>query len=233
MDVLVIDIGASHVKLLASGQTEPRHFDSGSNLIPDTLVARVKTLTADWHYDALSIGYPGETGPESPTAEPAKLGDGWVGYDFATAFDRPVRMVNDAALQALGGYAGDRMLFLGLGTGLGSALIAERVIVSLELGSLKYSRDEILADRLGKEGFLRHGKEAWMESLTEACAFLLRAFAADYIVLGGGNAVHVDPLPKGSRRGDNDDAFTGGFRLWEEWVEPHDRPSSDTWRVLR
>jgi polyphosphate glucokinase len=233
LNVLVIDIGGSHVKMLASGQSEPRQFDSGEDLTPDAFVTEVERLTADWSYDALSIGYPGETGPDCPTAAAPKLGGGWVGYDFSAAFGRPVRMVNDAALQALGGYEGGRMLFLGLGTGLGSTLIVEHVIVPLELGCLPYQTGETFADRLGKEGLERHGHDAWMKALKKITSTLRHALMTDYIVLGGGNSTRVDPLPEGTRRGGNDDAFTGGFRLWEEWVEPHDHPSAETWRVVR
>ena len=201
-------------------------------MTPDQLVARVKELTADWEYDVVAIGYPGEAGTASPTGIAWKLGGGWVGYDFEAAFDRPVRMVNDAVLQALGGYQGGRMLFLGLGTGLGSALVAEHVIVPLELGCLIYREGDTLADRLGKEGLERHGTRAWMAALHETVGVLRRAMIADYVVLGGGNAAQVDPLPEGARRGGNDDAFEGGFRLWEDWIEPHDREPEKIWRVV-
>jgi polyphosphate glucokinase len=218
--------------LLATGQSEPRRFDSGEEFTPDRLIGGVKELTTDWEYDVVAIGYPGPTGAVSPTGEAWKLGGGWVGYDFEAAFNRPVRMVNDAVLQALGGYQGGRMLFLGLGTGLGSALVAEHVIVPLELGCLTYRDGGTLADRLGKEGLERHGKRDWMHVLVETVAVLRRAMIADYVVLGGGNAAQVDPLPEGARRGGNDDAFEGGFRLWEEWIEPHDREPAQTWRVV-
>jgi polyphosphate glucokinase len=220
------------VKLLVSGSTEPRRFESGKQLTPDELVRQVKDLTRDWHYHAISIGYPGSTGPNGPTGEAGNLGTGWVGYDFAAAFDRPVRIVNDAAMQALGGYSGGRMLFLGLGTGLGSALIADRVIISLELGCLGYGPSETMADRLGKDGLARYGRASWIRAVREVSLVLQRAFAADYIVLGGGNAPLVEPLPPGASRGDNEDAFAGGFRLWEEDVEHHDRPPSNVWRVV-
>ena len=210
----------------------PRLFDSGPDLTPDQLVGRVRDLTADWEYEAVAIGYPGPANAQSPAGEPGNLGSGWVGYDFATAFGRPVRMVNDAVLQALGGYEGGRMLFLGLGTGLGSALVAEHVIVPLELGCLVYADGATFAERLGKEGLDRYGKDEWMRVLNDAITVLRLALVADYIVLGGGNAAQIDPLPDGTRRGGNDDAFEGGFRLWEELIEPHDRPPARTWRVV-
>lgn len=233
MNVLVIDVGGSHVKLLATGQAGPRRFDSGTHLTPEALVERVKGLTADWRYDVVSLGYPGTVDPDGPTDEPGNLADGWVGFDFGAAFGRPVRVVNDAAMQALGAYDGGRMLFLGLGTGLGSALVADRVVIPLELGCLPYTDGETIADRLGKKGLKRHGADAWLRTVGEVVKALRRAFQADYVVLGGGNAEKVDPLPEGARRGGNEDAFAGGFRLWEERVEPHDNEPSDAWRVVR
>jgi polyphosphate glucokinase len=233
MDVLVIDIGASRVKMLASSEHEPRRFASGDDLTPQLLVERVKTTTADWKYDVLSIGFPGVVDANGPRAEPGNLGPGWERFDFSKAFDKPVRVLNDAAMQALGGYDGGRMLFLGLGTGLGSALVTEHVVVPLELGSLRYDTSETLFDRLGAAGFDRHGQTAWLSAVTEVTTMLREAFAADYILLGGGNASRVVPLPRGARCGGNEDAFTGGFRLWEEIVEPHDRRSSSAWRVVR
>ncbi|HET7219565.1 MAG TPA: hypothetical protein VFJ02_16025, partial [Vicinamibacterales bacterium] len=178
-------------------------------------------------------GYPGEVDARGPRREPGNLGDGWVGYDFGKAFGKPVRILNDAVLQALGGYDGGRMLFLGLGTGVGSALVTEHVVVPLELGCLPYCPDETLFDRIGSGGRAKYGHTAWAESVSMVTAMLKKAFAADYVLLGGGNAKHVDPLPQGARRGGNADAFTGGFRLWEEVVEPHDRRSSSVWRVVR
>ena len=233
MDVLVIDVGGTHVKMLASGSDESRRFDSGPELTPAALVERVKKAVHDWKFDVISLGYPGVVGPEGPAEEPGNLGDGWVGFDFEAAFGTPVRLVNDAVMQALGGYKGGRMLFLGLGTGLGSALVSEHVVVPLELGNLPYGAGESLADRLGRQGRKTYGHEEWLGTLTRASVALLKAFAVDYIVLGGGNAEKVDPLPPDTRRGGNDDAFSGGFRLWEEMVEPHDREPPRVWRVVR
>jgi polyphosphate glucokinase len=232
--VLVIDIGGSHVKLLATG-VEPedaRSFDSGKHLTPDELVARSKALVSDWDYDVVSIGYPGRVGPDGPIAEPGNLSDGWVGFDYPKAFEHPVRVVNDAAMQALGGYEGGRMLFLGLGTGVGSALIANHVIVPLELGSLRLRGDDDLFNRIGKKGLERDGEKAWAEAVLDTAQHLRDAFLADYVILGGGNVERIEELPKHIRRGGNEDAFTGGFRLWEEDVEPHDRPHSPVWRVV-
>jgi polyphosphate glucokinase len=233
VNILVVDVGGSHVKVLASGQPEPRRFRSGKSLTPLALVERVGKLVADWRYEAVTLGYPGRVGPDGPEEEPGNLAPGWVGFDFATAFGRPVRVVNDAAMQAVGGYAGGRMLFLGLGTGLGSALVADRVVIPLELGRLRLGSAEPLGDRLGKKGLARQGKDAWARAVTKAVRALRDAVAADYVVLGGGNADRVRPLPEGVSRGGNQDAFAGGFRFWHDAVEPHDAPPSDAWRVVR
>lgn len=230
--MLVIDVGGSKVKIAATGRPEPVKVRTGRRFTPGDLIARVREATAGWRYDVVSLGYPGLVGMNGPAEEPGNLGPGWVGFDFDAALGRPVRVANDAVLQALGAYAGGRMLFLGLGTGVGSALIAERVAVPLELGSLAWGRRTV-ADRLGKRGLRRSGATAWRRAVRAAAVNLRRAFAADYVVLGGGNADHVDPLPDGARRGGNDDAVTGGFRLWEEDVEPHDRRPSPAWRVVR
>src|SRR5215207_9983394 len=165
MNVLVIDIGGSHVKLMTADQDAPLSFDSDPNLTPDALVEKVRSLTADWKVDVVSLGYPGTVGPTGPTGEPGNLGDGWVGFDFSAAFGKPVRVVNDAAMQAMGGYAGGRMIFLGLGTGLGSTLVAERVVIPLELGDLPFAPAETMAQRLGKQGLQRHGMESWQAAV--------------------------------------------------------------------
>jgi polyphosphate glucokinase len=233
MDVLVVDIGGSHVKMLASNQDEPRSFDSGPGLTPHALVETVASAASDWKYDVISLGYPGAVDANGPRAEPGNLGDGWVRFDFAKAFGKPVRVLNDAAMQALGGYDGGRMLFIGLGTGVGSALVTEHVVVPLELGCLPYSPNETIFDRLGAGGLEQHGEEAWRSAVGDVTRMLREAFAADYVLLGGGHAGRVDPLPAYAKRGGNEDAFTGGFRLWEELVEPHDRQSSPAWRVVR
>lgn len=212
--ILAIDIGGSKLKILAAGQTEPRKARSGRALHPARMVQAVQELARDWEYEAVSIGYPGLVGDHGPRGEPGNLGPGWVGFDFAAAFGRPVRILNDAAMQALGSYEGGRMLFLSLGTGLGSTLIAERVIVPLELGQLRTAGGQTLGDTLGRKGLKRLGKSAWRRAVTETVATLMSACVADYVVLGGGNAKRLRELPPGSRRGHNLTAFRGGFRLW-------------------
>ena len=232
MDVLVVDIGGTHVKMRASSATTSRQFDSHACLAPADFVALVLEETADWRYDVVSIGYPGAVGPEGPRLEPGNLGQGWVAFDFAAAFRKPVRIVNDAALQALGAYEGGRMLFLGLGTGLGSALVSDHVVVPMELGNLQIARRQTLGERLGGRGRDVLGHDRWERAVLHALEMLRHVFVADYVVLGGGHAAHVDTLPPHTRRGGNEDAFVGGFRLWEEQIEPHDRPSA-AWRVVR
>ena len=233
MDVLVIDVGGSHVKLCISRDQQIRRFDSAADLTPEMLVDQVRAHTTDWDHDVISIGFPGVAGVNRPDAEPGKLGQGWVGFDFERAFGKPVRLVNDAVMQALGAYQGGRMVFLGLGTGLGSALVTEHVVVPLELGDLPLRDGATMADRLGSAALKANGLDAWQRDVHDATAVLRRAFVADYLVLGGGNAGRVDPLPPTVRRGGNEDACTGGFRLWEELVEPHDREPHRVWRVVR
>ena len=234
MDVLVIDVGGTHVKLCSSPDVENGFkFDSGANLTPESLVEQVRALTHDWHYDVISIGFPGVVNRSEPEEEPGNLGNGWVGFDFERAFGKPVRLVNDAVLQALGAYDGGRMIFLGLGTGLGSTLITEHVVVPLELGDLPFRDGETMSQRLSRDGLSRNGQERWLADVHDVCAVIRRAMVVDYVVLGGGNAERVDPLPEAVRRGSNRDACAGGFRLWEEIVEPHDREPHRVWRVVR
>ena len=234
MDVLVIDVGGSNVKLCLSPDIEnARRFQSGTLLTPESLVERVLALTRDWHYDVISIGFPGVTDRNQPEAEPGKLGGGWVGFDFERAFGKRVRLVNDAVLQALGAYDGGRMIFLGLGTGLGSTLITEHVLVPLELGDLPFRDGQTMSQRLSRDGLSKNGHECWLADVHEACRVIRRAMVADYVVLGGGNAKRVDPLPDAVRRGSNKDACAGGFRLWDEFIEPHDREPHRVWRVVR
>lgn len=232
MEILVVDVGGTHVKMLVSGAEEPRRFDSGPDLTAARLVERVREVAADWTYDVVSLGFPGKVDADGPADEPGNLGSGWVGFDYSEAFEKPVRVANDAVMQALGGYDGGRMLFLGLGTGLGSALVTEHVVVPLELGCLPYD-GRTLAEVLGRDGLARQGKKAWQAAVARVTPTLMTALSADYVVLGGGNAKKVHPLPPATRRGGNDDAIRGGFRLWEEMVEPHDRPSAPVWRVVR
>ena len=213
--ILAVDIGGSKVKVLASGQAEARTIRSGGRLTPARLVEAVREVTSDWEYDALSIGYPGLVGERGPCSEPGYLGAGWVGFDFAAAFGRPVRIINDAAMQALGSYDGGRMLFIGLGTGVGSALIMENVLVTLELGSMSCGNGT-LRQVLSQRGLERLGRKRWRAAIYRIAPTLTAAFKADYLVLGGGNAEKLDArrLPAGVRLGNNLTAFRGGFRLW-------------------
>ena len=232
MDVLVVDIGGSHVKLAVAGSELQAKFDSAPDLTPDEMMAQANQALAGWAFDVVSIGYPGRVATGRPTAEPGNLGNGWMDFDFEKAFGRPVRIVNDAVLQALGAYRGARMLFLGLGTGVGSALVTEHVAVPLELGDLPDGPGRTLFDSLGREGLEREGQERWQERVLAIVPALRRAFVADYVVLGGGNANRIDRLPEATECGGNDDAIEGGKRLWEELVEPHDRAPAGVWRVV-
>lgn len=212
--VLTVDIGGSNVKVLASGQTEPRKRRSGKEFTPVKMVKIVQELAEGWDYEAISIGYPGLVGTQGPSSEPGNLGAGWVGFDFSSAFGLPVRIMNDAAMQALGSYEGGRMLFLGLGTGLGSALITEEFILTLELGHLPYKRGMTMGDTLGRQGLRRLGKIRWRRAVMEVTPALMKAFLADGVAIGGGNAKYLNELPAGVRLSHNLTAFRGGFRLW-------------------
>jgi len=214
MKVLVIDIGGTHVKILATGESAAREFESAPRMTPEQMVAGVKTLAEGWRYDAVSVGYPGAVLHNRPVAEPYNLGQGWVEFDFETAFGCPAKVMNDAAMQALGGYHGGKMLFLGLGTGLGSAMIAEGIVLPMELGHLPY-RKATYEDYVGRRGLERLGKKRWRRHVGEVIELLRAALLPDEIVLGGGNAEKVKDLPASCRRGDNGNAFIGGFRLWE------------------
>ena len=219
--ILAIDIGGTKVKILATGQTEPRKAATGREFTPAKLVETVRKLAEGWDYEAISVGLPALVGPQGPRSEPGNLGSGWVGFDFAAAFGKPVKMINDAAMQALGSYEGGRMLFLGLGTGLGSTLITGRVIVPLELGRLLYDGERTLGEVLGRKGLERSGKRDWRAAVNKVVTALMHAFVADYIVIGGGNAKNVKELPPSARLGHNLTAFRGGFRLWsveDVWV---------------
>lgn len=221
--ILTIDIGGSNVKILASGQTERRRAPSGRGFTPQALVDIVTQLAGEWEYEAISIGYPGPVGDHGPRSEPGNLGPGWVGFNFATAFDKPVRFLNDAAMQALGSYEGGRMLFLGLGTGLGSALIAQNAIVPLELGRLRGSNGRRLWRIVGEKGRRQLGTRAWRREVARAVADLHSAFQADDVVIGGGNAKRFRDPPPGARLGNNLAAFRGGYRLWHiDDVKTHD-----------
>jgi polyphosphate glucokinase len=228
MNILVIDVGGTHVKLLASGQTEPRRFDSGLTMTAEAMVASVLELTHDWKYDVVSIGYPGPVRDDKPSAEPHNLAPGWVGFDFEKALARPVKMINDAAMQALGSYHGGRMLFLGLGTGLGSTLIVDSVVAPLELAHLPYKKGRTYEDYVGARGLQRLGKKKWRAAVDDVCTLLVAAMQADDLVLGGGEARQLKELPARARLGDNANAFVGGYRMWQ--ATDGRGPSARAWR---
>ena len=214
MNVLAVDIGGTNVKILVSGNDEPRKFPSGPHLTPRQMVAGVKKLAQGWKYEAVSIGFPGMVIHNHPVAEPRNLGRGWVGFDYRAGFGKPVKIVNDAAMQALGSYKGGKMLFLGLGTGLGSTVIADGIVEPMELAHLPY-RKGTYEDYVGLRGLKKRGKKKWRRHVEEVVAQLTGALEPDDIVLGGGNVKKLKKLPSGCRRGSNANAFIGGFRLWE------------------
>lgn len=215
MKVLAIDIGGTNVKVLVSGQNEPRKFPSGRKLTPKQMVAQVKKLTSDWLYDVVSIGYPGRVHHGRPTADPGNLAQGWLRFNFAAAFRCPVKIMNDAAMQAFGSYRGGLMLFVGLGTGLGSAIIEENVVVPLELGQVPYSKGTY-EQYLGAGGLKRFGKKRWQRYVEDGVTRIIAALQPDDVVIGGGNVKKLKALPPGCRAGHNSFAFLGGFRLWDE-----------------
>lgn len=214
MKVLVIDVGGTHVKVLASGQDPHREFDSGPTLTPKRMVTMVRKLVADWRYDVVSIGYPGPVLRGRPISEPWNLGKGWAGFDFEAAFNCPVKVMNDAAMQALGSYKRGKMLFLGLGTGLGSAMIMDGIVEPMELGHLPY-RKATFEDYIGIRGLEKYGKKKWRRYVADAVERLITALEPEDVVLGGGNVNRLKTLPASCRAGDNNNAFRGGFRLWE------------------
>jgi polyphosphate glucokinase len=215
MQILVVDIGGQNVKMLATGQETPRRSPSGPKLTAKEMVEKVKEATKDWKYDVVTIGYPGPVLQGKPVAEPHNLGKGWVGFDFGKAFGRPVKVINDAAMQALGSYQGGKMLFLGLGTGLGSTMVLNGVVEPMELGHLPYKK-RTYEDYVGLRGLERFGKKKWRHFVEDVVTRLAAALGPDDIVLGGGNVSKIKKLPPGSRAGDNVNAFIGGVRLWEK-----------------
>jgi polyphosphate glucokinase len=215
VDVLVIDVGGTHVKLLATGQDGPRAFVSGPTLTPRQMVAGVKKLARGWKYQAISMGYPGLVLHGRVVAEPHNLGRGWAGFDYRAALGRPVKIINDAAMQALGSYKGGKMLFLGLGTGLGSAVVVDGIVEPMELGHLPYRKGTYEA-YVGQRGLEQRGKKKWRRHVADVVAALIAALEPDDVVLGGGNVKKLKELPPGCRAGDNANAFVGGARLWEQ-----------------
>jgi polyphosphate glucokinase len=214
--ILAIDIGGTHVKVKHSGSDEIRKAESGLAMTAEKMVTAVKEMTADWQYDLISMGYPGPVLHGKIFHEPHNLGPGWMKFDFAQAFGKPVRIINDAAMQALGSYEGGSMLFLGLGTGLGTALVIDGEVQPLEMGHLPYKKGHTFEDYVGKAGLERLGKKKWRANVAEVVAELTAAMEPDYVVLGGGNAKALKELPPNCRLGDNDNAFIGGFRMWAE-----------------
>jgi polyphosphate glucokinase len=230
MTVLVVDIGGTHVKILVTGQKEPRKFPSGPTLTAKQMVAGVQKLARDWKYDVVSIGYPGPVLRGRPVAEPCNLGPGWVGFDFDAAFKCPVKVVNDAAMQALGSFKGGKMLFLGLGTGLGSTMIVDGILEPMELGHLPYKKGTF-EGYVGQRGLEKQGKRKWRRHVEDVVTRLMAALEPDEVVLGGGNVRKLKKLPPGCRAGDNANAFVGGFRLWEP--TGNRKPSSSAKAPLR
>jgi len=213
--VLVVDIGGTHVKLLASGVKQSREFKSSPNLTPGKMVDLIRGTIGDWKFDCLSVGYPGPVLQGSILAEPHNLGTGWVGFDFGGAFDRPTKIVNDAAMQALGGYRGGKMLFLGFGTGLGTAMIVDGIVEPMEIGHLPY-RKRTYEDYVGKRGLERLGRRKWRKHVRKVIEQVRAALQPDEVLIGGGNADLIESLPDNCRHGGNADAFRGGFCLWDD-----------------
>jgi len=221
MKVLSIDIGGTHVKILLSGEKEPRKMPSGPEFTPGQMVEDVRKLAEGWNYDVVSIGFPAPVHNNNPVAEPFNLGGGWVDFAYEKAFKCPVKMINDAAMQALGSYKGGKMLFLGFGTGLGSAVVTDDALLPLELGHLPYKK-KTFEDYVGIHGLKKNGKARWKKNVFETVELLTAAILPDYVVLGGGNAKKLKELPPACVAGDNANAFIGGFRMWEG---PADRSS--------
>lgn len=212
----MIDVGGTHVKVLATGRRAPVKLPSGPDLTPQMMVKEVLAATADWQYEAVSIGYPGPVSRDRPTLEPKNLGTGWVRFDYSAAFKCPVKMINDAAMQALGSYDGGVMLFLGLGTGLGTTLVTNGTVVPLEMAHLPYRKNRTYEEYCGEAGLKQLGEKKWRRHVAEVVDLFLAALNADYAVLGGGNVRFFDELPPKTRRGSNLNAFRGGYRLWQK-----------------
>ncbi len=225
--VLTIDVGGSHVKVMTDKGRTKREFSSGPHLSAKAMVKKVKELTKDWCYDLISVGYPGLVVRNRPLAEPHNLGPGWAGFDFEKAFGRPTKVVNDALMQALGNYEGGKMLFLGLGTGLGSAMIVDGVLEPMELGHLPYRKGKTFEDFVGAAGLKRQGKIKWKRSVDDVAKRLIAALEPEYVVLGGGNAHKIGKPPHYARLGTNNNAFEGGFRLWQKDATKRSRARED------
>jgi polyphosphate glucokinase len=220
VNVLVVDIGGTNIKVLATDEEVSRKTPSVPRMSPTQMVAAVLELTADWAFDVVAMGYPGAVRGGRPAADPVNLGEGWVDFDYTAGFGKPTRIINDAAMQALGAYEGGHMLFLGLGTGLGSAMVIDGAIAPMELGHLPY-RGRTFEDYVGVRGLLRLGKKRWRAAVADVVATLTAALQPDYVMLGGGNAKRLKQLPPNARLGTNADAFAGGFRLWDPQPPPN------------
>ena len=232
MNVLMVDVGGTNVKVMACYEGEMRRMPSGEKLTASEMVRGVLDLASDLEFDRVSLGFPGLVEHGKPVLEPSNLGDGWVDFDFAKAFGKPVRIINDAAMQALGNYSTGRLLFLGLGTGIGTAVIVDDIVVPIEVGLTKLTRKERLMDRLSKVALKRDGQEHWTEAVVEAVELLQNVFKPDETVLGGGNARLVDPLPANCRSVDNRSAYVGAQRLWEGF-DLFARACPTSWRIHR
>lgn len=235
LKVLSIDIGGTKAKILMSGELEPRKVRSGRDFTPILLVEQVRELTSDWNYDVISIGFPGLVGASGPLAEPGNLGSGWMGFDYPAAFGKPVKFVNDAAMQAVGSYEGGRMIFIGLGTGVGSALILDHNIIALEIGNLRFDSRRSVGEVLSKKAIKKVGLRQWRKAVHDLVVSLIHVFNVDYAVVGGGNAKLVKQLPAGARLGHNQTAFLGGFRMWgidEYNPNPEDKELPGVWSLL-
>ena len=229
LDVLVVDIGGMHIKVRCTGEQETKKFVSGPTMTPQVMVNTIKQITADWHYDVVSLGCPMPVVKGVPIREPVNLGKGWVGFNYEEAFDRPVKIINDATMQALGDYQGGRMLFLGLGTGLGSTLIEEGVLVPLEIAHLPYKKGTF-EHYVGNKALEKHGKKKWTKEVCKVVQLFKAALGPEEIVIGGGNAQNLKEIPEECRVAENSNAFIGGFRLWEH---PPGKPTADALENLK
>lgn len=230
MEVLVVDVGGTSVKLWHTGHEEHLRFESGKSLTPERMVAESIEIAREWEFEAIALGLPLRVAQGRPVEDPPSLGPGWVSFNFSSAFGKPVRILNDASLQALGGYSGGRMLFIGLGTGVGSALVAERLVLSLDIGRLRYGEERVF-EVLGDSGLERLGLKKWRAAVDEIVTASKNALMADYVLLGGGNVKKLEELPDGVRRGHNRNAVEGGRRIWEELPDPANNQSTD-WLIL-
>jgi polyphosphate glucokinase len=222
--ILVVDIGGTNVKMLASGHESPHKFRSGPAMTPEQMAAGVLAAAKDWDYEVVSIGFPGPVLCEQPMTEPMNLGPGWMDFNFAAAFGRPVKIINDAAMQALGNYQGGKMLFLGLGTGIGAAVIKDGILEPMEIGRIHYKK-HTLEHYVGDRGRKRQGRKKWQRHVEKSVERLIQVLKPSDVVLGGGNAKKLTSLPPGTRLGDNSFAFLGGFRMWQHELGKAQSPS--------